>query len=101
MGIVDAYVFGRFLSIFNIIEPLPMRMLWARTLLESTMQGPAVGAAVLAVIVWAASALWTVAAWGAFRLGFQLSRVRAFAATLLWLALLAGLTQLLVFASAG
>jgi Fe2+ transport system protein B len=48
----------------------------------------------VAFAIWIASAVWCVAAWGAFRNAFGASRPRAWAATLLWLALLAVLIGL-------
>jgi hypothetical protein len=44
--------------------------------------------------IWLATAVWCVAAWGAFRQAFAVTRVRAWLATMLWIALLAALLWL-------
>jgi len=43
----------------------------------------------LAAGLWAATFVWCIAAWGAFRNAFATTRVRSWLATSLWLALLA------------
>jgi hypothetical protein len=45
----------------------------------------------VAFALWIASAVWCIAAWGAFRNAFGASRPRAWAATALWLALVGAL----------
>jgi hypothetical protein len=94
MQVVDAEVFTRYLAIFRLPHPLADRLLWAQTLLDSTMQGPAISMATIAALVWLISVVWVVGAWGAFRLTYNLGRLRAIGATLIWLALLALVIQL-------
>ncbi len=89
MQVVDAEVFPRYLAIFRLPHPLADRVLWARTLLDSTMQGPAISMASIAALVWLISLAWVVGAWGAFRLTYNLGRLRTVGATLAWFALLA------------
>ena len=97
--LVDAEVFTRYLAIFRLPQPLAERALLAQTLLDSTMQGPTIGMATLAALVWLMSVLWVVGAWGAFRLTYNLGRLRAMGATLIWLALLALVIQMASMAS--
>lgn len=97
--LVDAEVFTRYLAIFRLPQPLAERALLAQTLLDSTMQGPAIGMATLAALVWLMSVIWVVGAWGAFRLTYNLGRLRAMGATLIWLALLALVIQMASMAS--
>ena len=97
--LVNAEVFTRYLAIFRLPQPLAERALLAQTLLDSTMQGPAIGMATLAALVWLMSVIWVVGAWGAFRLTYNLGRLRAMGATLIWLALLALVIQMASMAS--
>lgn len=89
MQVVDAEVFTRYLAIFRMPFPLDDRLLWAQTLLTNTFEGPAVAMTVVASLVWLITAIWVIGAWGAFRLTYNLGRLRAIAATLIWLGLLA------------
>jgi hypothetical protein len=43
----------------------------------------------IAALVWLISLAWVVGAWGAFRLTYNLGRLRTVGATLAWFALLA------------
>jgi hypothetical protein len=89
MQMVDAEVFERYLAIFRLPFPFADRIQWAQALLDSTMQGPAMGMSVIAALVWLIAALWGIAAWGAFRLTYNLGRLRAIGATASWIGLLA------------
>jgi hypothetical protein len=88
MQVVDPEVFTRYLAIFRMPFPLDDRLLWAQTLLTSTLEGPAVAMTVVASLVWLIAAIWAIGAWGAFRMTYQLGRLRAIGATLVWLGLL-------------
>ena len=90
LQIVDPEIFERYLAIFRMPLPLPDRMQYAQALLQGEMIGPAVGMTVIASLLWLITASWTVVAWGAFRQSFGVGHWRAAAATLLWLASLAG-----------
>jgi hypothetical protein len=88
MQVVDGEVFDRYLAIFRLPFPLADRVLWGRALLDSTLQGPAVAMAVVAALMWLIAAVWAVVAWGAFRITYNVGRLRAFGATLSWIGLL-------------
>ncbi len=94
MQVVDAEVFTRYLAIFRLPHPLADRLVWATTLLDSTMRGPAISMATIAALVWLMTLLWVIGAWGAFRLTYNLGRPRAIGATLIWFALLALVVEL-------
>ena len=49
---------------------------------------------VFAALVFAATAVWCIAAWGAFRQSLAASRALAWLATMLWIALVAALVWL-------
>lgn len=66
-------------------------------MVQAAAQGPARAAMVFASLVWAGTLLWTVVAWGSFRLSFGASRRRAAAATLLAAMLLGGVFGLSVW----
>lgn len=89
MQVVDPEVFTRYLAIFRMPFPIDDRLLWAQTLLTSTLEGPAIAMTVVASLVWLITAIWAVGAWGAFRLTYNLGRLRAIGATVIWLGLLA------------
>jgi hypothetical protein len=56
---------------------------------EAVALRAAVGVVLLVgAAIWLATAVWCVVAWGAFRQAFAVTRVRAWLATSLWIALL-------------
>lgn len=99
MQIVNANVFANYLDIFRLPDPLDQRVARARTLLDSTLQGPAVGMTMVASLVWLLALTWVVAAWGAFRQTYNLGHLRAIGATAIWLASLVLVARLASSAS--
>jgi hypothetical protein len=61
---------------------------------DAPLRGVASVLLVVAAVVWLATALWCVAAWGAFRQSLAASRAQAWLATSLWIALVAALVWL-------
>ncbi|QLQ24414.1 MAG: toll/interleukin-1 receptor domain-containing protein [Dechloromonas sp.] len=96
--LVAPEVFTDYLAIVRTTAPLGQRMAEARALLEQTLHGPAAALFVIACLVWGVAAVWTVVAWGAFRNSFGCTRLKALAATSVWLAILLTLTQLAALA---
>lgn len=96
--LVAPEVFTDYLAIVRTAAPLAQRMAEARALLEQTLHGPAAALFVIACLVWGIAIVWTVVAWGAFRNSFGCTRLRALAATSVWLAILLTLTQLAALA---
>lgn len=96
--LVAPEVFTDYLAIVRTAAPLAQRMAEARALLEQTLHGPAAALFVIACLVWSVAIVWTVVAWGAFRNSFGCTRLRALAATSVWLAILVTLTQLAALA---
>lgn len=96
--LVAPEVFTDYLAIMRTAAPLAQRMAEARALIEQTLHGPAAALFVIACLVWGIAIVWTVVAWGAFRNSFGCTRLRALAATSVWLAILLTLTQLAALA---
>ncbi|TBW01781.1 toll/interleukin-1 receptor domain-containing protein [Azotobacter chroococcum] len=93
---------GFFNSIREILieSPLPsdQRFENANALIEMVVQqGAALGLGAVSLFLWLLVACWCVAAWGAFRLILHASRLKAIAATTLWLTLLIGIYKLVVW----
>lgn len=61
---------------------------------SAPMRGAASVLIVLGALLWVATAIWCVAAWGAFRQALAATRLQALLATTLWLALLAAIVLL-------
>jgi len=72
--------------------PLPTPSLAA--LDTGAMRGPAAVLLVLGALIWIATAVWSVVAWGAFRRSFAAARWQAWLATAIWAALLGALVWL-------
>lgn len=96
--LVAPEVFTDYLAILRTGAPFAQRMAAAGALLENALHGPAAALFVFACLVWAAASVWTIVAWGAFRNSFGCTRLRALAATAVWLAMLLTLTQLAAWA---
>ena len=88
--------FSQYLTIMRGEQPFPQRMATARVLLENALHGAAAAMFFIACLIWAATTAWALVAWGAFRLSFGCSRVKAMVATGSWLLMLFGISQLSV-----
>ncbi len=88
--------FSQYLAIMRAEQPFPQRMATARVLLESALHGAAAAMFFIACLIWAVTTAWAVVAWGAFRISFGCSLVKAVLATSLWLLMLFGISQLTV-----
>ncbi|MBX3606758.1 MAG: toll/interleukin-1 receptor domain-containing protein [Piscinibacter sp.] len=93
---VDATLFDRVVALLGGRTPdaaatLAERVGQAEQMLFGALHGPAGAVATVTGLTWFITAVWAVVAWGSFRLAFGTTRLRAAAATLLWLAMLGAL----------
>lgn len=83
-------IFASFVGTMQSALPAEQRLALVGDLVEGASHGPALGFMLVALLLALAVVGWTFAAWGAFRLSLGVGRLRAWAATALWLGLLAG-----------
>lgn len=102
---VDAGVFDRAVALLagQGGGPLPApadRAAAVGAQLGGVMRGPATALFVVALVVWAIAAGWTIVAWGAFRQAYGASRAQAALATGAWLVLVGGVIAAAVWLAA-
>lgn len=88
-------IFASFVGTMQSALPAEQRLALVGELVEGASHGPALGFMLVALLLALAVAGWTLAAWGAFRLSFGVGRLRTWAATGVWLALLTGVGWLI------
>ncbi|MGH8798494.1 MAG: toll/interleukin-1 receptor domain-containing protein, partial [Caldimonas sp.] len=88
--LVDANLLDRVIALTSASDAAaaPARWSEAERLLAQSLRGPALALVVVGSALWLGTVVWLGAAWGAFRIAFGVGRLRATAATLMWLAML-------------
>lgn len=99
LQIVDAALADRVVALLAGSAPgaqptLAARVAAAQVQVQDALRGPAAAMLVVALLTWSVTAVWSVVAWGSFRLAFGAGRLQATAATLLWLLMLIALIGL-------
>lgn len=103
--LVDPTVFDRVVAMLAGKAPgaaatLGERITQVEPMLQAAVAGPAAAVVVVTALTWLITTIWVVVAWGAFRNAFGSERLKAAAATLLWLAMLGAVLMLSLWAAA-